>query len=79
MADNAHHMQAEWKAPIPDAEEVTQWFREECMGKYELFFDERSEAEGNVLRFYFRFHDIGDALKFKLQFGHNLDAGAAAE
>lgn len=31
MADNAHHMQAEWKAPTPDAEEVTQKVRFKCM------------------------------------------------
>lgn len=62
-----------------DADEVTQWLREEPVGEFELFFDERVEEGGNVLRFYFRFHDIGDALKFKLRFAHNLDAGAVAE
>lgn len=71
-----------------EAAEVLPWFREECKGKFELHFaeveDELSEADAaeglpprKEFKFFFRFHEMSDALRFKLKFGHVLDAGLA--
>jgi hypothetical protein len=69
-----------------DAEEVLAWLREECKSTYEIHYaevehdlTEGEAAEGlsplREFKFFFRFNNMNDALRFKLQFGHVLDAG----
>lgn len=69
-----------------ESEEVLPWLREECRSNFSLHFgeveDELTEldaAEGlaphKEFKFFFRFYNMDDALRFKLQFGHVLDAG----
>lgn len=69
-----------------ESAEVLRNLKAESRGHTEVFFaeveDELSEADAaeglrprTEFKFFFRFHDIDDALRFKLQFGHVLDAG----
>lgn len=58
-----------------DAAEVLAFLREECQHQVELFFDEQPAGDGNSMHFHFCFHDLGDALKFKLRYAEQLDAG----